>query len=305
MIVRQKTLDAARGKWRGILLMLGVDEKYLHNRHGPCPLCGGTDRFRFDNRDGSGSYLCSGCGSGTGMQLLQKLKGWDFKQAADEIDKVLGNVRADPPARPKLDPAKRKELMNALWKGARPLQPGDPAHRYLTERRRLPLPPGAGADLRFHPGASIPDSLGGGTAPALLALVRDVAGKPVSIHRTFLGDDWHRGRALFAGELPESVAIRLGAPVDGVLGIAEGLETALKARALFGVTCWSVVNSVMLAKFEPPEGVTEIRIYGDNDANFTGQAAAYHCAKRMVAKGVSVEVSISPEMGKDWADECG
>jgi putative DNA primase/helicase len=207
--MRTKTLDAARGKWRGILLTLGIDEAHLHNRHGPCPLCGGVDRFRWDNKDGNGSYLCNACGAGTGMQLLQKVKGWDFGTAAREVDKVLGNVSGDPPQRPRLDPERRRELMNALWRGATPLQAGDAAHGYLTGHRGLPLDGVDTTDLRFHPGASVPENLGGGVAPALLALVRDTGGKPVSIHRTFLGDDGHKGRAMFAGDLPESVAMSI------------------------------------------------------------------------------------------------
>jgi putative DNA primase/helicase len=27
-----------------------MDERALSGKHGPCPLCGGRDRFRFDDR---------------------------------------------------------------------------------------------------------------------------------------------------------------------------------------------------------------------------------------------------------------
>ncbi len=40
-----RTVDAARGHWPDILVRFGIDESYLRNRHGPCPLCGGRDRF--------------------------------------------------------------------------------------------------------------------------------------------------------------------------------------------------------------------------------------------------------------------
>ena len=86
------TIVRARGRWQQILPKLGVDPRYLVNRHGPCPLCGGRDRFRFDDKDGSGSYFCGQCGAGAGLILLQKLNGWDFKTAADEVDKVLGDT---------------------------------------------------------------------------------------------------------------------------------------------------------------------------------------------------------------------
>jgi putative DNA primase/helicase len=298
-----KTLEAARGKWRGILLALGIDEKYLRNRHGPCPLCGGNDRYRWDNKDGAGSYICNACGAGTGMQLLQKVNGWDFATAAREVDRVIGNLPHDPPGKARLDPERRKELLRAMWKGSRPLREGDPAHSYLTKGRRVSLDGVGLADLRFHRKLSVPDNLGGGDAPALLALVRDGAGNPASIHRTFLdGKGWHKGRAMFAGDLPDAIAIRLGAPVDGVLGIAEGLETALAVRDQFGVTCWSTVSAGYLAKFDPPEGVTRVLVFGDADENYTGQAAAFACAKRLVSKGFSVAVKLPVELGSDWAD---
>lgn len=297
----RKTLDAARGKWRGILLTLGIDEKYLRNKHGPCPLCEGTDRYRFDNKDGAGTYLCSQCGAGTGMQLLQRVKGWDFATAAGEVDKVLGNVSHDPPGRPALEPERRKRLLNDLWKGAGPLVAGNAAWAYLTGHRGLSLAGVDVSDLRFHPGARLPDNLGTGEAPALLALVRDHEGKPVSIHRTFLGDSGHVGRAMMPGDLGDSIAIRLGAAGE-TLAIAEGLETALAVREQFGVTCWSTVTAGYLAKFIPPEGVSRVLIFGDSDNSYTGQAAAYACARRLVVGGYKVAVKLPPELGTDWAD---
>ena len=47
--------DRARGRWPGILTALGVPAKALRNRHGPCPVCGGKDRFRFDDKGGAGN----------------------------------------------------------------------------------------------------------------------------------------------------------------------------------------------------------------------------------------------------------
>ncbi|WP_418319663.1 primase-helicase zinc-binding domain-containing protein [Piscinibacter sakaiensis] len=37
----------AHGHWTQILGSLGVDERILGKRNGPCPLCGGTDRFQY------------------------------------------------------------------------------------------------------------------------------------------------------------------------------------------------------------------------------------------------------------------
>ena len=63
---------AAQGRWRDILQSLGMDERSLSGKHGPCPMCGGKDRFRFDDKDGRGTYFCSGCGAGDGVKLDRK-----------------------------------------------------------------------------------------------------------------------------------------------------------------------------------------------------------------------------------------
>lgn len=90
--------EAARGRWPGILASLaGLSDQQLSDRHQPCPLCGGEDRYRFDDRDGSGSWFCNRCGgknqqggAGNGMDLLMRKTGWEFKRAAEEVERHLG-----------------------------------------------------------------------------------------------------------------------------------------------------------------------------------------------------------------------
>lgn len=296
----RKTCDAARGKWKGILLQLGMDGKHLSGKHAPCPLCGGNDRFRFDNKDGTGSYICGQCGAGTGMDLVKAFKGWEFRDAAQAVDEVLGNVPSDPPGKPALSDDNRRRLMNALWKASKPVDEFNPAGWYLTAR--VGFVPSC-ADLRFAEAAPIP---GGGTAPALLALVRDHAGNPATIHRTFLTQDGAKAamdnpRAMMPGELPDCVSVRLSEAGE-TLGIAEGIETALAAQAKFGVPCHAALTAGFMAKWQPPEGVSKIIVFGDADSNYTGQAAAYTLAHRLSRK-LQVEVRIPGQFGTDWADE--
>ncbi|GGD50720.1 DUF7146 domain-containing protein [Aurantiacibacter arachoides] len=300
--MRRRTIDAARGKWKGILLHLGVEAKFLDNRHGPCPLCGGRDRYRWDNKNGNGTYICGQCGAGNGLQLLMNLKGWDFVTAAREVDDVVGNVDPDPPTREMDDPT-RVRLMNKLWQSATPLISGDRAHRYLASRAALPstIP----SCLRSTGWCPAPDGV---HRSALLALVSGPDGEPVNIHRTFLGPngkaDMENPRALMPGRIPDGAAIRLFAATGEILGIAEGIETAFAAADRFGIPVWSAMNAAMLAKWTPPAYVREVWIFGDNDAKFGGQAAAFGLAHRLAGRlDLQVQVHVPIEAGHDWADE--
>src|SRR5262245_19737567 len=89
------TVDRARGRWREVLLQF-VEARFLTNKHGPCPLCGGKDRYRFDDRNGEGTYYCHQCGAGTGLIMLRKLKNWSHKEACDAVDGIIGTEHRPP-----------------------------------------------------------------------------------------------------------------------------------------------------------------------------------------------------------------
>lgn len=86
------TIEAAKGRWKSIHAHF-IDESYLKNKHGPCPVCGGKDRYRYDNKDGNGTSYCNGCGAKDGMKLLMEVTGWDFKEAAKQVDQLIGNKK--------------------------------------------------------------------------------------------------------------------------------------------------------------------------------------------------------------------
>jgi putative DNA primase/helicase len=185
-----------------------------------------------------------------------------------------------------------------MWKRSQPIVLGSPAGKYLSARCGLDAFPWS---LREVSNGN----------PEMVAKVVDKDGVGVTLHRTFLTLEGTKangvGRAarkLMPGPLPESVAIRLAFGLDldvpKVLGVAEGIETALSVRQMFGVQCWSLINSVMMAKWNPPEGVEKVIIYGDHDKNFAGEAAAYKLANRL-ADRVVVEVCIPDRVG-DWND---
>jgi putative DNA primase/helicase len=300
----EKTVHAAKGKWRGILLSLGIPESALKDRHGPCPLCGGSDRFRWDNAGGRGTYICGQCGAGDGMKLAVEYTEKPFFEVASIIDGMLGNIKAEAP-RPDMSPEKRRDILRDTYRATQAIQPDDLAHRYLESRAidELIYP----AALRFAPSLRDGD---GGVRPAMVAMIGvHGRGKPVSMHRTFLSPDG-RGKAEMAsprkmmpGELPDGACVMLCEYVaGGPLGIAEGIETAMSASALFDMPVWAAINSTLMAKWTPPDGCTEVAVFGDNDAKYGGQMAAYTLAHKLAVKGIETSVHIPKITGQDFSD---
>jgi len=297
-----RTKDAAHGKWRGILMTLGVPGAALKNRHGPCPMCGGTDRFRFDDREGLGTWICNQCGAGSGMELAMRFTGMEFRDVAERIDGIAGNVKAQA-ARPDMTEDRRMALLREVAAGTVKISQGDLADRYLNSR-------GLGdyvypSALRF--GAALRDGEGG-VRPAMVATVKAPDGTNATLHRTFLRPDgggkaeMDRPRRLMPGELPDGAAVRLSEWSQGALGVAEGVETALACIHRWEIPVWALLTAGNLAKWTPPEGCEEVAIFADHDQTFTGHAAAYRLANRLAIKGVTVTVHVPPLMGEDWAD---
>ena len=88
--------QTAHDRWGEILATLGgVDAGLLDGKNHPCPRtgCGGTDRFRFTNKDGDGSCYCNQCfkDGGDGIAALMWLRGWSFPEAVNALGEHLGH----------------------------------------------------------------------------------------------------------------------------------------------------------------------------------------------------------------------
>jgi putative DNA primase/helicase len=296
-----RVLEQARGRWRSILVALGVDAAHLSGKHIPCPMCGGKDRFRFDDKGGRGRYYCNGCGPGDGMDLLMKCRGWDFNTAVAEVGGVVGALLPKPSGSNKGDP---RRGLRWIDKGCRPLTGSDPASVYLKFRGLSTLP----AALRWHPG--LPYYGEGGRKleeyAAMLGPVRARDGQPVTWHVTYLfgGEKApvKAPRKIMPGLAPiAGGAVRLF-PEASHLGVAEGIETAIAAYELCGLPVWAALSTSGLKAFEPPPGLKAMTIFADHDANNAGQAAAYQLAQRLAAMGLTVYVEIPPTVGADFLD---
>jgi putative DNA primase/helicase len=98
-----RTVDRAQHRWREILPQFGIESRFLNNKQGPCPLCGGKTRFRFDDKDGNGTWICNYCGAGPGLHLVMKVNGWDYATACSRVDEIIGKdqpIRSRPSAAP-------------------------------------------------------------------------------------------------------------------------------------------------------------------------------------------------------------
>ncbi len=298
-----KLADQARGKWAAILPVLGVKKEFLTNRHGPCPMCAGTDRFRFDDK-GRGMWFCNQCGSGDGIELVKRVNNWEFKEAAREIEKHVGTapiieIRNGP------DPAVIKAEINSIWKAAVPLAEV-PATAEWWRRRVGSIP--ECRDLRAAIQLACPNH---GFHPAMVAMVRGPDGKAVNLHRTFLDRlggkaEVPEPRRVMPLPMPKGCAVRLGEAAP-TLGIAEGIETAVAATLMFGVPCWAALNAGNMEGWAPPEGVERVMIFGDNDDSFTGNASSYILARNLRRRPQPPEVLVHiPEDARsDWNDVLG
>jgi len=290
--------ERAQGRWYQILRGLGVEDSFLNKRNGPCPLCGGgTDRFRWKDTDGHGGYYCNKCGPGDGFDLLMKLHPWKFRETACRIEEYLGDGASNYKPKPKNDPA---VAIKRVMGEAQAITQGDEVSRYLEGRGLYGIP----SDLLFH--AALYESETSKTFPAMIALVKNVEGVVVSVHRTYL-QAGEKAKINSPRKMMTPVGTVNGAtirlyPVESHIGIAEGIETCIAAHQLFNIPVWAAISAGGVKTFKPPEGVNRVTVYSDNDRNFVGQSAGYELAKKLSLKGVQVEVKVPFHAGDDWAD---
>lgn len=197
----------------------------------------------------------------------------------------------------------RRQQALRIWDEARPIT-GTPAEIYLR-RRRIALVPRA---LRFHPRTP----LGGGEdvafRPAMIAALHDGGlhdeGRFTAIQRTFFDrDDARRARDLTDPRMtlgrPDRAAVMLG-PATSVLGLAEGVETALSAMILFGVPVWATLGSDRLHQIAIPGRVNRLVLFPDND--IAGEIGVSNAMDAYLQPGRTIDVEFPPPGFKDWND---
>lgn len=104
--------------------------------------------------------------------------------------------------------------------------------------------------------------------------------------------------------------VRLYAPKDGILGVTEGLETALAVYQARKFPVWPGISTSMLQGFEPPKGVHTLINFVDKDRSKAGEKTHEKLQSNLLEKGIRVIDLLPPTpildadaKGVDWADQ--
>jgi phage/plasmid primase-like uncharacterized protein len=279
---------------RGIALKRAGAEQF-----GPCPVCGGTDRFAINVR--KQVFNCRVCGAkGDVIELVQHLEGVSFKDAITTLTGDGVRIRTTPapkPAKRHDDEDDRASLAAWLWSHRKPITRGTPPWLYLRKRAYTgPIP----ATLAYllpqgpHPAAMI---AGFGKAaefdePGFISAPETVTG----VHLTRLTADGDKapnadGKAKIMLGVCKGAPITISPPND-LLGmvLTEGIEDALSVYQGTGLGVWAAGSAGFMPALAPliPDYIETVTIYAhDDDA---GRSNAIDLARAIKARGIEVFV---------------
>jgi hypothetical protein len=280
-------------------------------RCGPCPVCGGVDRFSINIR--KQVWNCrpgKGCGKGGDVvALVQHIDGCDFKAA---IQTLGVEERPLPAARPAPRPTRSPDRMHnensaragELWRAAIPIA-GTLAEVYLRSRG-LNFPDPDGDVLRFH--ARCP--FGPGVAhPCLLSLFRSITtDEPVGVHRIAIDPDGRKIARMALGCVG-GAAIKLARhdDVERGLVVGEGVETTIAGMMLGFTPAWALGFAGGIRAFPVLSGIDALTVLVDHDnpdrnGRQAGHEAAHECAERWMSAGREVRSVVPRRLGADMAD---
>ena len=314
-------ITAATGRWCEILSALaGLRPEQLCNRHQPCPICGGRDRYRFDDKDGSGSWFCNQCGgkdhlggAGSGMDLLMRVRHWSFRQACQEVESYLGLVpEADVRHRPQ--PAASANGSCGRPAAAPAAATGLPGHGGRPWRQPE-VPPADASPPALAQGAIAQWCFCDASGAQLFWIQRLCGGRSsrkAFLHRVWLDGGWHRPsrRDPFSCEWPAPRPLygihHLVARPEAPVLVVEGEGTADAAAALFPeqvVISWvNGTNAIAKTDWSPLAG-RSVTLWPDADA--PGRKAMTRLAALLAQQGCRLQLVEPPAdlpQGWDLAD---
>ncbi len=287
---------------RGIKLSGGHIE-----RCGPCPVCGGRDRFAINLK--KQIWNCRGCQHGGDViELVRHLDGLSFSEAVRLLTGAApqkpapgarhdasGHMGSGEPAKAVTQPLNNAARAAWLWGGRKPITEDCPAWLYLRQTRGY--------------GGAIPPTLGylppnGKHPPAMIAAfgfceepepgVIDPAAEVRGVHLTRLTMD--------GGKAPiDAVKIMLGAmsglPIVLALGndglgfaITEGIEDGLSVFEETGLDVWAAGSAGNIPKIAAalPTYVECVTIFSHCDE--AGLRFGKEAARLIAAMGTEVHI---------------
>jgi DNA primase len=265
----------------------------LKRDFGLCPFhAERSPSFHVDRR--RNRFKCFGCGaSGDTIEFVRLIQHIGFAEAVRSlaggaaVSSPHAGQRWVSPARDN-DDEKRTALARALWESA---DAPRLAQFYLNSRGYVGKLPDA---VRGHRAVWCRESQR--KRAAVIAAVTDSAGQITAVQRIWIetqllwdGADQHlkgaRSLDLKSGKMTlgpmRDGAVRL-APAGQVLGLAEGVETALACRKLFRIPAWATLGTARLGSVTLPDVVRQVVIFGDGGepGRAAGEKAAAEYSRR-------------------------
>lgn len=96
---KEDVLPKADLIWPEILVNLaGMDDTLLdHRKEHPCPICGGSTRFRYRSNGSKldRPFFCNNCGSRNGLEMFIEYTGLEYPDAINKIGDYVGNITTE------------------------------------------------------------------------------------------------------------------------------------------------------------------------------------------------------------------
>ncbi len=298
-------VTAACGHWPDLLAAVGI-ETPPRGKHGPCPVCGGKDRFRMDNKAGRGTWICSHCDpqAGDGLDLVCRVTNKSAKEAAELIAPLVGLSAGS------LDPAERERIYQQQQAKA-----GAERKRAEQQRQKAILRAGAIMADCDQGNASYLASKGlgallgavnrtliseGGESFPPASLVVPLFNEMGELMNVQLIRDDGTKRYLAGGQKAAAFhRIEGGELVAVVEGYATGLSVHLASGATVycAMDCGNLQAVAAIVRRHHPDA--QILLCGDNDAHTQGNPGKTKAEQAATAVGGLVAL---PPAAGDWND---
>ncbi|EDU3050894.1 toprim domain-containing protein [Salmonella enterica] len=263
--------NRARGLWGDILPQLGIDIP-AKGKHGPCPVCGGNDRFHYIDDHDDGDWHCRQCKTKKvdGLDLVSRALKITNTEAAKRVGEIIGADTRSP------DKPARKEASDGQKPAPDIAAKVAAMSRKTTPKESLYL---AGKGLAGFTPPTLPDG------KIFLALV-DANGAPCGAQtitpdgaKSYLKGTRKKGAFIVPDPLPDA---------PETIIIAEGIATAISAGVLHS---GAVVAALDAGNLKPvalalrgryPKA--KIIIAADNDYHAPGELDEHGKPKRNAGK---------------------